>query len=189
MTQCRYWFNEASRQTVARAIGVCVCIFLLMFFCSTRALAQNDVGSVVGFVTDQSGAVIPGAKVTIANEGTGETRTVTTDLQGHYSVPNLSPAVYTLTAEAQGFSKQVSVHNRLASNSTIEINAKLTIGHQSETVQVTDTAELLETQSAAIQSEVTGAQIQKEELNGRNPIYMAQMLPGVISTATMGDFN
>lgn len=189
MTQCRYRFYEALRQTAARASAVCVCIVFLMSFCSTRMSAQNDVGSVVGFVTDQSGAVIPGAKVTIANEGTGETRTVTSDAQGHYSVPNLSPAVYTMTAEMTGFSKQVSLHNRLASNSTIEINAKLTVGHQSETVQVTDTADVLETQSAAIQSEVTGTQIQKEELNGRNPIYMAQMLPGVISNATMGDFN
>jgi hypothetical protein len=161
----------------------------LMAFCSTLVSAQNDVGSVVGFVTDQSGAVIPGAKVTITNEGTGETRIVTSDAQGHYSVPNLSPAIYTMTAEAAGFSKEVSVHNRLASNSTVEINAKLTVGQQSETVQVTDTADVLQTESAAIQSEVTGTQIQKEELNGRNPIYMAQMLPGVVSTATMGDFN
>ncbi len=94
-----------------------------------------------------------------------------------------------MTAEAGGFQKFSSLHNRLASNNTVEINAKLTIGQATQTVTVTDTADVLETQSAAIQSEVTGTQIQKEELNGRNPIYMAQMLPGVISNATMGDFN
>ena len=55
--------------------------------------AQNDVGSIVGFVTDSSGAVVPNAKVTIKNEGTGESRTVSTDGSGHYAVPNLPPTV------------------------------------------------------------------------------------------------
>ena len=171
-----------------RGIAVCAC-FCLIALCARNAVAQNDVGTIVGFVTDQSGAIVPGANVTITNEGTGEKRHVATDAQGHYSVPNLPPAIYTMTAEAGGFQTFSSLHNRLASNNTVEINAKLTVGQATQTVTVTDTADVLETQSAAIQSEVTGTQIQKEELNGRNPIYMAQMLPGVISTATMGDFN
>jgi hypothetical protein len=108
------------------------CLMSLINLCSRDALAQNDVGSVVGFVTDQSGAVVPGAKVTITNEGTGERRNVTTDAQGHYSVPNLPPAIYTMTAEAHGFQTFSSVHNRLASNNTVEISAKLTVGQQTD---------------------------------------------------------
>jgi hypothetical protein len=155
----------------------------------SAAVAQNDVGSIVGFVTDQTGAVIPNATITIVNEGTGETRTAVSDAQGHYAVPNLPPAIYSMTATAAGFEKFVSTHNTLASNNTVAINAKLPVGAATQTVQVNDTAEVLQTQSAAIQSEVTGTQIQKEELNGRNPLYMAQLLPGVVSTATMADFN
>jgi hypothetical protein len=170
-------------------IAASFCLMFLMNLCSRDASAQNDVGTIVGFVTDQSGAIVPGARVTITNEGTGERRNVTTDAQGHFSVPNLPPAIYTMTAEAGGFQTFSSVHNRLASNNTVEISARLTVGQETQTVTVTDTADVLETQSAAIQSEVTGTQIQKEELNGRNPIYMAQMLPGVLSTTTMGDFN
>jgi Carboxypeptidase regulatory-like domain/TonB-dependent Receptor Plug Domain len=160
-------------------------------FCSAPALAQNDVGSIVGFVTDPTGAAVPGATVTATNEGTGEKRTVTSDAAGHYALPNLVPAPYTLSVEAKGFQKFESTHDTLASNSTIDIDAKLVVGQESQTVEVTATAALLQTQSAAVQSEVTGDQVQKMELNGRNPIYMVQFLPGVVmqSGDTLGDFN
>ncbi len=96
------------------------------------------------------------------------------------------PTSYTMTAEATGFQKFESTHNVLASNSTISIDAKLTLGAATQTVEVTATAALLQTQSAAVQSEITGQQIQKQELNGRNPVYMTQFLPGVVSQATTG---
>ncbi|HUA99421.1 MAG TPA: carboxypeptidase regulatory-like domain-containing protein [Terracidiphilus sp.] len=182
-----YWLSQVSARIVSVA-GI-LSISALLFFSSPRAFAQNDVGTIVGFVTDQTGAVVPDATVTIVNEGTGETRTVTTDAAGHFAVPNLPPAIYTMTAEAKGFQKFVSSHNTLASNTTVQISAKLAVGEASQTVQVSDTADVLQTQSAAIQSEVNGTQIQKEELNGRNPLYMAQLLPGVVSTTTMADLN
>src|ERR1700757_2257262 len=102
-----------------RTAIVCACAIIL----SIAAFAQNDVGSIVGFIKDQSGAVIPNAKVTVTNESTGETRTVSTDAQGRYTIPNLPPAIYTMTADAQGFQKFVSRRNTLASNSTIDIDA------------------------------------------------------------------
>ncbi|HEX3438426.1 MAG TPA: carboxypeptidase regulatory-like domain-containing protein, partial [Pseudacidobacterium sp.] len=175
------------RKAISVSIG-CLCAMMLFLF-STVTFAQNDVGTIVGFITDQSGAVVPNAKITVTNEGTGETRAVTSDSQGRYTVPNLSPAIYTMTAEASGFQKFVSIHNTLASNTTIDIDAKLTVGQTTQTIQVTATALVLQTQSGAVQSMVTSEQVQKQELNGRNPIYMAQLLPGVNSTATLGDFN
>ena len=185
-----YLFDRLSRVTCGLAsIAGVIGISVLLLAWPSAAVAQNDVGSIVGFVTDQTGAVIPNATITIVNEGTGETRTAVSDAQGHYAVPNLPPAIYSMTATAAGFEKFVSTHNTLASNNTVAINAKLPVGAATQTVQVNDTAEVLQTQSAAIQSEVTGTQIQKEELNGRNPLYMAQLLPGVVSTATMADFN
>lgn len=177
------------RSVVFRVSITILCVAMLICSLSNRAFAQNDVGSIVGFVTDQSGAVVPNARVTISNEGTGEARTVSSDAQGRYTVPNLSPAIYTMTAEAPGFQKFVSTHNTLASNTTIDIDAKLSVGQMTQTVRVSDTAAVLQTQSGSVQSEVTGTQVQKEELNGRNPIYMAQLLPGVNSNSTLGDFN
>jgi Carboxypeptidase regulatory-like domain/TonB-dependent Receptor Plug Domain len=174
--------------SLVKVAGI-ISISVLLLSWPSAAIAQNDVGSIVGFVSDQTGAVIPGATVTIVNEGTGEKRVVTSDASGHYAVPNLQPAVYTMIAEAKGFQKFVSSHNTLASNSTIQINGKLSVGEASQTVTVSSTAEVLQTQSPAVQSEVTGTQINKEELNGRNPLYMAQLVPGVVSTTTMADLN
>ena len=94
-----------------------------------------------------------------------------------------------MTVEAKGFQKFTSSHNKLDSNSTIEIDAALSVGAATQTVEVTGTASVLQTQSGAVQSEITGQQIQNQELNGRNPLYMAQFLPGTRSGATIGDFN
>jgi len=168
-----------------RAAVVCACAIIF----SIAAFSQNDVGSIVGFIKDQSGAVIPNARVTVTNESTGESRTVSADAQGRYTIPNLPPAIYTMNAEAPGFQKFVSKANTLASNSTIDIDGNLTVGQATQTVEVSGTAQVLQTQSGAVQSEITGAQVEKQELNGRNPIYMTQLLPGVNSTATLGDFN
>src|SRR3984885_12944927 len=180
----------ARRVLGASVFRLCAALTILIsIFFSVPAMAQNDVGSIVGFVSDSSGAAVPNAKVTVKNEGTGESRTVSTDASGHYAIPNLSPTVYTMTAEATGFQRFESTHNVLASNSTISIDAVLSLGAATQTVEVTATAALLQTQSAAVQSEINGEQIQKMELNGRNPIYMTQFLPGVSSTATLGDFN
>ncbi|HTZ60058.1 MAG TPA: carboxypeptidase regulatory-like domain-containing protein [Acidobacteriaceae bacterium] len=173
-------------RTVSRMI---CCLAVITGLFTPAAFAQSDVGSIVGLVSDQSGAVVSGANVTVTNQGTGETRRVTSDSSGRYTVTNLSPAVYTVTAEAAGFQKFVSSDNTLQSNSTVAIDAKLTVGQATQTIQVSDTATVLQTQSAAVQAEVTGEQVNKQELNGRNPLYMAQLLPGVVSTATLGDFN
>jgi Carboxypeptidase regulatory-like domain/TonB-dependent Receptor Plug Domain len=174
--------------TGGKVARIALAIFLATLF-SVSAFGQSDVGTIVGFVIDQSGAVVPNATVTIRNEGTGELHTVTTDASGHYTAPSLPPAYYSMTAEAKGFEKFSSTHNKLDSNSTIDIDASFSVGAETQTVEVTGTASVLQTQSGAVQSEITGQQIQKQELNGRNPLYMAQLLPGARSGATQGDFN
>jgi Carboxypeptidase regulatory-like domain/TonB-dependent Receptor Plug Domain len=169
---------------------LCAALILsISFFFSAAAFAQSDVGTIVGFVKDQSGAVVPHATVTIRNEGTGEVHNVSSDEQGHYTAPSLPPAYYSMTADAKGFENFTSTHNKLDSNSTIDIEASLSVGAATQTIEVTATASVLQTQSGAVMSEVTGKQIQNQELNGRNPLYMAQLLPGTRSGATMGDFN
>jgi hypothetical protein len=163
-------------------------VLLLVAFAAI-VVAQSDIGSIVGYVRDSTGAVVQQAKVTIQNEGTGEVHTVNTNDQGHYVVTNLAPGQYTVSAEYAGFKKYESAHNRLGANTTISLDALLTVGQATETVEVTSTASLLQTESGAVQSTVTEQQIQAQELNGRNPLYMASLLPGIRSNSTLGDFN
>ena len=173
---------------MSKVAHVCSTLFLLLLSAGI-AFAQSDVGTITGFVRDPSGATVPSAKVVVKSETTGEEHAVTADAQGHYTVPNLAPGQYTMSASAPGFKRFESTHNTLNANSTIALDGNLTVGQTSETVEVSATASVLQTESGSVQNLVTGKQVQDQELNGRNPLYMAQTLPGVRAGATMGDFN
>ena len=79
-----------------------------------------------------------------------------------------------MTAEVPGFKQFVSKQNKLEANSTIKLDGNLQVGQTTETVEVSASAEVLQTESGAVQAEVTGQQIQDQEFNGRSPIYAAQ---------------
>jgi len=177
-----------SKKFTSNLAHVCKLFVFILCFCAV-GLAQSDVGTITGFVKDPSGAVVPGAKVIIKSEATNEEHAVTADSQGHYTVPSLLPGNYSMTAEAPGFKRFESKNNVLNASSTIALDANLSVGQNTETVEVSATAVALQTESGSVQQLVSGKQIQDQELNGRNPIYMAQMLPGVRAGATMGDFN
>ena len=153
------------------------------------AMGQTEMGSIGGFVKDPSGGVVPRAKVTLTNEGTHEVRSLLTDNAGYYIAPDLPSGMYTMSAEAPGFKRFESTHNRLAPNTALSLDARLDVGTNTETVQVMASASVLQTDSAAVESSVGGAVINMQELNGRDPLYEAQLLPGMRSGATMGDFN
>jgi hypothetical protein len=156
---------------------------------SAISTAQSDLGSIGGFVRDPSGGVVPKARVIIRNEATGEEHPETTNESGYYTVTNLPPSFYTVTVEAPGFKKYESTHNKLDPNTALSLDPAVTVGSPSETVEVSATATVLQTDSSAVQDEVTGRQVDLQELNGRNPLYMAQLIPGMRSGSTMGDFN
>lgn len=157
-----------------RTISGLLCIFFALSFLS---FAQSDLGSIQGFVKDPSGAVIPNAKVTIHNQAGLERQTVTNE-SGSFTVTNIPPGLYTLTVEAAGFKKYTSSANKLDPSSALQIDAALTVGAASETVEVSGTAVALQTESASVQKLVSREQIDSLELNGRNPIGLASLVPG-----------
>ncbi len=156
---------------------------------SSGAYAQLDFGSITGFVKDPSGAVVPKAKVIVINEATSQERPTVANDSGYYAVTNLAPGPYTVSAELAGFKKSLSEHNQLQPNSTLSVDIALTVGTPNERVEVTADLAALQTESATVQKEVTGTQVLDQELNGRNPIYMVQLLPGVRGGGTLGDLN
>ena len=152
-----------------KSMYVFIACVVLSFF-ATSLFAQSDNGSISGYVRDPSGAVVPNAHVVIKNEGNNSEHAATTDTGGHYVVTNLQPGLYTMTADAGGFKKFQSTQNKLNANSALLLNAELAVGQATETVEVSATASLLQTESGAVQKNVTSQQIQAQELNGRNPI-------------------
>ncbi len=130
---------------------ICAALFLIFTASQQTLLAQSDAGSISGFVRDASQAVVPNAKVVITNEGTGAEHPVVSDSAGHYTVTNLPPGEYSLTAEVTGFKKFASTHNKLNANSTLSLDANLVVGATTETVEVSATASQLQTESGAVQ--------------------------------------
>src|SRR5207302_295149 len=153
---------------------VAVCLALLV---SQGLLAQSDLGKISGFIKDPSGATIANAKVTIRNN-TGIERQTTTNDSGYYVVTNVPPGLYTMIAEATGFQKYESTNNKLDPAADLVIDATLSVGSSSQTVEVSASTVQLQTESAAVQKLVTREQIDLLELNGRNPIGLAGLVPG-----------
>jgi Carboxypeptidase regulatory-like domain/TonB-dependent Receptor Plug Domain len=151
---------------------------LLIALACMALFAQSDLGTITGFVKDPSGATIPNATVTVRNEATGSERKATTNESGSFTVTNIPAGFYTVGVEAKGFKKFDSTHNKLDPSATLALDASLTVGAATETVEVTATAILLQSESAAVQALVTRQQIDALELNGRNPIGLAALVPG-----------
>src|SRR2546426_11303831 len=152
-------------------------VFFMSLASSGALFAQSDLGKISGFIKDPSGATIANAKVTVRNN-TGIERQTTTNDSGYYVVTNVPPGLYTMTAEAPGFQKYETRDNKLDPAADLVIDAMLTVGSSSQTVEVSASTVQLQTESAAVQKLVTREQIDLLELNGRNPIGLAGLVPG-----------
>src|SRR6476469_3277805 len=161
----------------SKRVYVCLAIAILAMF-SSAVVAQSDLGTINGTVRDPSGAAIPNAKVTVKNRANGTERTSTTGQGGLYSVTNIPPGMYDVSVDAGGFKKYDSTSNKLDPSSTLAVDATLTIGAATETVEVSAAATQLQTETASVQKLVTREQIDALELNGRNPVGLASLVPG-----------
>ena len=147
----------------------------------TALNAQVDTGSITGVVADASGAVVSGAKVTLTNEGTGASLTTTTDADGIYKFSPVRIGNYKLDVTSQGFqtTKQSGVQVNIGAN--VSLNFNLKPGSQTETVEVTGAAPVLQTQDASVGQVVDQRNINNLPLNGRNFTFLAQLVAGVNS--------
>jgi hypothetical protein len=161
---------------------------MMIFVCAL--LAQSDLGTINGFVKDPTGATVPGATVIVKNEATGTERRVSTNEAGVFAVTNIPSGFYTIEVEAKGFKKFGSQHNKLDSTATLSVDASLTVGAATETVEVSASATQIQTESSTVQKLVTREQLDALELNGRNPIGMASLVPGARGGSLAGlNFN
>ncbi len=149
--------------------------------------AQSDLGRISGFIKDPSGATIANAKVTVQNKSGVERQTATND-SGYYVITNVPPGFYTMIAEAPGFQRFETTGNKLDPSADLVIDAALTVGTASQTVVVSASTVQMQTESASVQKLVTREQIDSLELNGRNPIWLAALVPGARGT-TLANLN
>jgi len=152
--------------------------FLTVLF-SIGLQAQVDTGSITGSITDASGAVVSGAKVTLTNEGTGATVSITTGTGGNYEFNPVRIGNYRIAVEAPGFKTEVQTHIAVDVSANVLRNFKLQPGAVSETVEVTSAAPLLQSQDASVGQVVDQRNVNNLPLNGRNFTFLAQLGAGV----------
>ncbi len=155
---------------------------LAVLLTSSPAWAQSLFGTVNGKVIDQTGQVVPGAAVTLANQDTGATRTqVTTDV-GTFNFPNLALGRYTASVELTGFKKAVTQNINVKANQNVDVTMTLSVGGVDEIVQVEAGGELVNTSSPQLEGYTTKnvADLPIPDLTG-NPINLAVIAPGTTS--------
>ena len=153
---------------------------LSVLLSSLALLAQTTIstGSIQGLVTDPSGAVVSGAKISISNKATGRLITARTTSAGAYTSGALTPGDYTLRVEAEGF-KTSEVALTVQVGVTAPGNIKLQVGLTTQVVEVQGTQVAVNTQQATVQGVLTTEQIENLPINGRNFLDLAQLEPGV----------
>jgi hypothetical protein len=161
----------------------------LAFVSSLLSFAQSDLSTITGVVKDPSGAAVPGAKITVRNEATSVERTTTVSDSGAFSVTNIPSGLYTVTAEAQGFKKYQTTRNKLDANVPLAVDVTLDVGAVSDSVSVVADSARIQTETATVGGLVEEAQVKNMILNGRNPVLLAALKPGVRSSASLANFN
>src|SRR5947209_5754615 len=162
-------------------------LFLVAAF-STSAHAQFDSGQISGFIRDTQQGALPGTTVTVTHEGTSNKRSTVTNSTGFYVFPEIAVGTYTVAIELPGFKKLVRTGIRLTAASQIAVDAELELGSLEETVTVTAGQTFVQTTTAQVARTIETRQIQELTVNGRNPIYLASLKPGVRG-GTIGTFD
>lgn len=144
-------------------------------------LAQRDLGAITGTITDDTGAVIAGAKITISEQSTGASFRAESDASGTYIRPLLKAGVYTIEVQATGFRKAVQKNVPLTGGDRVGVNITLTVGEMSQSIEVTSAAPLLQTENTALGNTMQAKQVSELPLGGQRKFtFLAPLAPGVV---------
>ena len=168
-------FNAIS----SRKLSCILALFLLGLVLPSRVLGQVDMGSVSGTVKDTSGGVIPGATVTLTNDGTGISISTTSLSAGEYTFSPVKIGHYSVSAEIKGFQKVRQNNVTVDVQQKVVVDLSLPVGQSIETVIVDAAPPALQTQEASVGQVIEEQAINALPLNGRNFTFLAQLSVGV----------
>ena len=154
-------------------------LFLAILF-TLACFSQTSTSSISGTVTDSSGGLVPGATVIVQNEATGTSNRQTTTSSGLYAFSALPVGSYSVIVEITGFKKAKRSQNILTVGTPLTVDVRLEIGEVTETVTVASFADIVETANATLGNVVSQKAIVDLPLNGRNPLTLLGLEPGVL---------
>ena len=156
-------------------------LILLAILIPVEALAQTGAASLTGIVTDQSGAVVPGATVTATNQATNVEYSAVSNDAGNYTVSSLPVGTYVVRAELSRFKTASTKPIQMEAKQIVRFDFKLELGGVAETVEVTSQSPVLQTESATVGQVISGTTLNSMPLNGRNTGQLSLLLPGAVS--------
>ena len=168
---------------MVRRIRWSLLVLALLVFSAGAVFAQTSTSRISGTVTDVSGGVVPGATVTAINEATGVSFTQVTTDAGLFAFPGLTPGVYTVKVELQGFKTAMNKGVVLEIGTPVVVNVALQVGGVNEVVNVEGGYEKLESSNAKLGNIVEEKAIESLPLNGRNPLSLMTLEPGVAQSS------
>jgi Carboxypeptidase regulatory-like domain len=167
------------RKTLVPVLALC---FMLSWAAALHA--QRTEGTISGTVSDPSGAVIPKAEVTIANQQTGSKRMVATNESGFYTATALDPGTYTVTVKMAGFKTISKAGVVLHVADELVVPIVLEVGTPSQSIEVTASATLVETRSGEVSNTIGSQQMTELPLNGRSFVQLTLLVPGAAASDT-----
>src|SRR5262249_17793985 len=169
--------TSAERRVVFSLVALALCVTSIL------TAGQGFRATIVGRVTDQSGAVVSNVTITVTNAGTNEIRTAQTNETGDYTVPQLLPGEYLLTAERTGFMKEVVRKLVLETNQQLRVDVVLRTGAVVEQVEIQSHPPMIATENASLGNVVDRKTVVELPLNGRDYLQLAQLQPNVFAPA------
>jgi hypothetical protein len=156
-------------------------LIVSMFLICTAAFAQRDLGTVTGTITDAQGAAVPNAKLTLTEDATGVSYNIESNGSGSYTRPALKAGTYTITIEAPGFQKSQQKNVLINPGEPTVVNIALQVGSSTQTIEVTASAPLLQTETPALGATLNTAQVTQLPLGGQRTFtFLARLSPGVL---------
>lgn len=167
---------KITRQSMFRMAIIMAAVWFCLF-CAPWTQAQ-ETADIVGTVTDATGAVVPGAHVTLTNTGTNISQSAQTGSDGNYTFPLLQVGTYVVKVEATGFQTFVAPSIPLSAGDRVRVDAKMIVGSQTTTVEVQAAAPALQTDTSNVSVLVPSQQVEDLPLNGRNIITLVTRTAG-----------
>ena len=156
---------------------ICVTVGAILFTVFAIAVQAQTQGDITGLVTDSSGAVIPGANVTVTNKATAAARKVTTNSEGLYAFPSLPPGLYELKIERDGYKVSHVDNIRLEVQQAARLDVTMEVGQVDETVTVEGNTAVLNTENATLGTVVENRIVTELPLNGRQYLNLVGLSP------------
>lgn len=172
--------KRSERGSLLMKIRMLLCLLASIGMLAPMGLAQSFFGSIVGTVTDTSGAVIPDAKVTLSSSGTAERRTAQSDSSGNYEFVSLVPGMYQIDVEKGGFKRLSRSSIQVEVAGVVRVDATMQAGDITQTLEVNAESSLIQTEESSVSQAVSGRGVTEMPLNGRNIMNLVALVPGVV---------